>query len=372
MTSGLVLGLPEARRNEAASLFRARGLPTRRVEEWKYSDLKVALGSAGLGEDAAAWLIGPLPDGIELFDLSKGEAPDWVRENLGAQVPNALSAASLASARTGLALKVRGVVEAPLALEFCSTGSVRALIVLDAGASLTLLERQGDVASSRNVGVEIVLGANAALDHVRIAPVTGGVAVEQVALKLARDARYNAHFASFGAKLSRLELHIALDGENASASLSGVTVLGGDAHADVTTHISHNVGGTHSSQLFKHVAGGAGRAVYQGKVTVAKGADGADSRQSAKALLLGARAEADLKPELEILADDVKCAHGAAVGDLDAESLFYLRARGIGENEARAMLIHAFLEDALSGIAREESRESVRAAVNAALEVVTA
>ena len=91
------------------------------------------------------------------------------------------------------------------------------------------------------------------------------------------------------------------------------------------------VGNTHSTQLFKNVAGGKARAVYQGKVTVAKGADGTDSRQTAKALLLGDGAEADLKPELEIFADDVKCAHGAAVGDLDADSLFYLRARGIPE-----------------------------------------
>src|ERR1700759_2991089 len=99
MTAPLVLGLPEARRNEAASLFRARGLPTRRVEEWKYSDLKVALGSAGLGEASAAWLTGPLPDGVELFDLSQDGAPSWVSDHLGGQVPNVLSAASLASAR---------------------------------------------------------------------------------------------------------------------------------------------------------------------------------------------------------------------------------------------------------------------------------
>src|SRR6185312_15183491 len=105
-------------------------------------------------------------------------------------------------------------------------------------------------------------------------------------------------------------------------------------HADVTTHVAHEVGRTQSTQLFKKVVSGHARAVYQGKVTVAQGANGSDSRQSAKALLLGNRAEADLKPELEIFADDVKCAHGAAVGDLDADSLFYLRARGIPETEA--------------------------------------
>jgi Fe-S cluster assembly protein SufD len=111
--------------------------------------------------------------------------------------------------------------------------------------------------------------------------------------------------------------------------------------------------------LFKNVAGGHSRAVYQGKITVRKGANGSDSRQTAKALLLSARAEADLKPELEIFADDVKCAHGAAVGDLDADSLFYLRARGIPEADARALLIHAFLDEALAEVQRDDIRGSV-------------
>jgi Fe-S cluster assembly protein SufD len=184
---------------------------------------------------------------------------------------------------------------------------------------------------------------------------------------VARDAVYTAHYASFGGKLSRLELDIALEGANAQAHLSGVSVLHGDSHADITTRLSHAVGNTQSTQLFKKVAGGKSRAVYQGKVTVTQGANGSDSRQTAKALLLGNQAEADLKPELEIFADDVKCAHGAAVGDLDADSLFYLRARGIPESDARDLLIHAFLEDAMAGIARDDLRDQVRTAVNEAL-----
>jgi len=193
------------------------------------------------------------------------------------------------------------------------------------------------------------------------------VQVEEIALSLAARARYDGHFASFGGKLARAELTIALEGEGAQAHLSGVSVLGANAHADVTTHVIHRKGNTRSTQLFKHVAGGKAHAVYQGKVTVAKGADGADSRQTAKALLLSETAEADLKPELEIFADDVKCAHGAAVGDLDADSLFYLRARGIPEAHARAILMYAFLEDALEPIANEDLRGAVRTGVQAAL-----
>src|SRR5204863_681853 len=124
-------------------------------------------------------------------------------------------------------------------------------------------------------------------------------------------------------------------------------------HADVTTRITHVVGNTQSTQLFKIITDRHARGVYQGKISVANGADGSDSRQTAKGLLLGERSEIDLKPELEILADDVKCAHGAAVGDLDQDSLFYLRARGVPEAEARNLLVHAFVVDALEAVTDE-------------------
>ena len=255
-------------------------------------------------------------------------------------------------------------------MDFTGKGHVRGLLVLEEGAALTLVEGAG-LTDFRNVGFEIVLGEGAVLEHVRISPnAEDGVLVEEVAVQVAARARYRAHFASFGSKLSRLELEIALEGEGAQAHLSGVSVLDGKRHSDVTTHVIHRHGDTTSSQLFKHVAGGQARAVYQGKVTVAKGANGSDSIQTAKALLLGESAEADLKPELEIFADDVKCAHGAAVGDLDADSLFYLRARGIPESQARGLLLHAFLEDAVAEIANTDQRELVRTELLAALRAV--
>jgi Fe-S cluster assembly protein SufD len=348
-------------------------LPTRRVEEWKYSDLSQALGETGFGAEQAKAVIAKLPDGVEAFDLDEPNRPQWVRAHYGKLKLNPVSAVSLALARGGIALRVprNTTIADPVSLTFSGKGHVRALILLEEGASLTLAEA-GEGAQTRNIGVEIILGVNAHLNHVRIAPAGfGAVQVEEVAMTLAEGAQYYAHYANFGAKLSRLELDISLEGEGAEAHLSGVSVLGDDAHADVTTRVIHAVGKTRSTQLFKKVAGGKARAVYQGKVTVAKGADGADSRQTAKALLLSPKAEADLKPELEILADDVKCAHGAAVGDLDADSLFYLRARGVPESEARALLLHAFLEDAFAGIARDDQREQVREAVNAALDGIS-
>ncbi len=374
--AGLVLGLPEARRNEAAALFRARGIPHRRIEQWKYSDLKAALGETGVGAVVAEWLVGNLPSGVEVFDLSQknppAKIPEWVREHFAAATDNTMSAASLALSSGGVGFRVPKDTNITdlLKVDFTGTGHVRGLLVLEDGASLTLVEGVG-LADFRNVGFEIVLGQDSSLEHVRISPDAGdAVLVEEANVRIAAGGRYRAHFASFGSKLSRMELEIALEGAGAQAHLSGVSVLDGKRHSDVTTHIVHASGNTDSTQIFKHVAGGQSRAVYQGKVTVAKGANGSDSNQSAKALLLGDGAEADLKPELEIFADDVKCAHGAAVGDLDAESLFYLRARGISEAEARGLLLHAFLEDAVAQIVNTDQRELVRTELLTALKAM--
>ncbi len=157
---------------------------------------------------------------------------------------------------------------------------------------MTLCETQNTDGYS-NLGLEFVVGANAQLTHIRMAPqAAGAIQVEEYAIRVARDGVYRAHLFNGGAKLGRAEFQIALAGANSQAHLSGVSVLGGTAHADVTTHITHAVGQTTSTQLFKHIAGGKSRAVYQGRITVEQGADKSDSRQTAKALLMGERAEA--------------------------------------------------------------------------------
>jgi Fe-S cluster assembly protein SufD len=368
----MTLALAADRKADAAALVAQRGVPHRRIEEWKYSDLKAALGEAGIGAVVAQWLVESLPAGMDVFDLSQKNPPAWVTDNFARVTGNVMSAASLALSAGGIAFRVPrdAAITVPLKLAFAGPGHVRALLVLEAGASLTLVEGVG-AADFRNVGFEIVLDEGAALDHVRLSPADdAAVLVEEAHVRIAAGGRYRAHFASFGSKLSRMEVAIALEGAGAQAHLSGVSVLDGKRHSDVTTHVTHASGGTNSTQMFKHVAAGHARAVYQGKVTVAQGADGSDSNQSAKALLLGETAEADLKPELEIFADDVKCAHGAAVGDLDAESLFYLRARGIPEAEARGLLLQAFLEDAVAEIADTDQRELVRVELLSALKAI--
>ena len=361
------------RRADAVATLRTQGVPHRRIEEWKYSDLKTALEPANDSIAAtAAWSIENVPTGVTLFDLADlSAAPEWVRAHFGkAAAAETVPAASLALAEGGFALHVarNAVVTEAVRVGLSANGHVRALVVLEDGAGLTLIEQQSAAGAFRNTGVEIVVGANARLTHVRLAQAApNNVQIEDIAVRVARGGLYRAHLFTGGAELSRLTLRMTLKELGANAELSGVSVLGGSLHADVTTHVYHAAGETQSTQLFKHVAGGKSRAVYQGKITVAKGADKSDSRQTAKALLLGERAEADLKPELEIFADDVKCAHGAAVGDLDADSLFYLRARGIPEQEARNMLLRAFLREAVDDVADEAIRATLWQSVEDAL-----
>jgi Fe-S cluster assembly protein SufD len=370
-------GLPwlDARRADAIKLVRAQGVPHRRVEDWKYTDLRGALeGANDLGKSpSAVHLRNAVEQELEVFEF-RGDAPKWVVESFGViGIDGTVPAASLALARSTIALRVPPNARPSKPLEYEFTGQARLLILVEAGAVVTLLETpfSGEDSFS-NAGVEIVLYEGAKLNHIRAASnAASAIVLEDLTVRAATGAQYRAHFMSTGAKLSRTELHVTLEGTGAEAHVSGVSVLGDGRHADVTTHIVHAAADTRSTQLFKDIAGGHSRGVYQGKITVAEGADGSDSRQTAKGLLLGQRAEIDLKPELEIFADDVKCAHGAAVGDLDIESLFYLRSRGIPEPEARALLMRAFLGDAVNEIEDEGIRASVWAKVEAALSQVS-
>ncbi|HVV64077.1 MAG TPA: SufD family Fe-S cluster assembly protein [Rhizomicrobium sp.] len=333
-------------------------LPNRRVEDWKYSDIANAIDAASVAAAPdAVWSKASISGDVEVGDLPQ----------ISPRGPHgAMAETALARARNGLYLRVAKGRAGEARLDLASGGHGRAVIVIEDGGSLTLRETVA-AEGFANVAVDIVVGRGGRLTHARHAPANGAIRVSDYAVRLADGAGYRAHFSDFGGRLSRAEFHVVLEGEGAEADLWGVGALDG-THADLTTHVVHAVGGARSTQLVKYVAGGRGRGVYQGKVTVAAGAAGSDSRQTAKGLLLGDRAEIDLKPELEILADDVKCAHGAAVGDLDAESLFYLRSRGVGEAEARALLMRAFLSDAVDGIADEATRAQVWSAVDAALE----
>ncbi len=342
--------------------FRAKGIPHRRLEDWKYSDLRSVLDEETVaGSKGVLWRIDKMPPGVESRDIRTDGLPNWVKElPKHRSDASSMDAAAWAFASEGVALRIphgTKIVE-PIRLELRSHGHGQIILLVGKGASATLFETHCDGDEGlRNLSVSIVLEEDARLTHFREAVFSGKlIAVETVSVIQKESAKYRAYLIGGGARLSRTELNVTLEGDGAEADISGISVLGGDAHADITTRIDHAAPNTTSRQLFKKVAGGHSRAVYQGKITVRKGAVGSDSRQTAKALLLSPRAEADLKPELEILADDVKCAHGAAVGDLDADSLFYLRSRGIPEGEARALLVQAFLQDVADQIVDENIR----------------
>ena len=333
-------------------------LPNRRVEDWKYSDLRNVIDAEAVeSAPIATWRV----------SVSGSVEQSALPEIMPRGVHGEMGALAAAHAKSGVLLRLGKGEHGTASLSIAQNGHGRALIVVEDGASLTLREAAA-VGDFSNKAIDIVLSPNAYLHHVREgAADREGIRISDYSIRIAQGGSYRAHFADFGAKLSRNELHIALEGEGAQAHLSGVSVLGSGGHADVTTRVTHAAGNAQSTQLFKIIAAGKSRGVYQGKVSVAESADGTDSRQTAKGLLLGERAEIDLKPELEILADDVKCAHGAAVGDLDTDSLFYLRSRGLADAEARALLMRAFLEDAVAEIADESIRAEVWSRVESAL-----
>jgi Fe-S cluster assembly protein SufD len=164
-----------------------------------------------------------------------------------------------------------------------------------------------------------------------------------------------------GARRQRIETRLAQGGGGATARLDGVYLLGGQRHADITTVVTHEAVGGATQQLTKGVVTGQARGVFQGRITVAPGADKTDARMGHHALILSERAEVDAKPELEIFADDVACAHGNTVGALDEDALFYAEQRGVPKPEAKAMLTEAFVGEVVDRIGHDGAREAVRA-----------
>jgi Fe-S cluster assembly protein SufD len=243
----------------------------------------------------------------------------------------------------------------------------RHLIRLGAGARLTLIEScAGEGRTLHNPVFEIELCAGAHLTHARINEEDlAAFHLAAIHARVAARATYDSFVLNLGGRLTRGEIHVALEGEGASAHLNGAQLLAGDQHADATTSLDHAAPNCPSRQVYKTVLGGRSRGVFQGKILVRKPAQKTDGYQMNQALLLSDTAEMDAKPQLEIYADDVKCSHGATIGALDEGQLFFLRSRGIPAAEARAMLVAAFLQEAVDGIQDEAAREAVNAALAA-------
>lgn len=258
------------------------------------------------------------------------------------------------------ALRGVAIVDAP------ATDDVHPIARLSGGVERVALapgERRLVVERPEGLGVEARaveydVGAGAHLTRV-VLQMGGAFPLCLTRVRLGENSRFSQMHYSEGAQLARVETDVTIEGAGAEAVLFGAYLCAAGRHADLTSRVTHRVGGSRTVQLVKGAARAGGRGVFQGKIIVAEGAAGTDARQGHHGLMVEDGAEIDAKPELEIYADDVQCAHGATIGSLDADALFYLRSRGIGEAEARALLIEAFLAEAILPELDEGLREEI-------------
>ncbi len=372
---------------EAWEAFEARGLPHRRVEEWKWSDLaRVAPGDLeaapeqrapkrpGVFSDLGAleivfvdgrfvWWSEDDPDAESVVHVK--ESPD--APNHAAERPLAALAASLAADDEIPLIVVPKDFARPVWLRFIGEAAntarmARVGVLIQEGAEATILESyEADTPGFSSVLVEAFLEDGARLDRVVVqSEAADDVLVSTADVKLSANAVLNQTTLAFGAKLARLETHVRHQGEGASATLDGAYLLDGNLHADQTTTVTHDVPHGVTRETFKGAVTGKATGVFQGKIKVERAAQKTDARMRHDALLLSNTAAVNAKPELEIYADDVECAHGATVGALDPAQLFYMQSRGLEESRAKALLIEAFLGEAVDGVADKGTRARLR------------
>ena len=384
-----------ALREEAFRRFEAGGLPSRRIEEWKYTDLRALMREAkplAPLPDAAArrWaaesaaLLASIDarrivfvDGCfvpELSDLSDIEPGLSVRSmasaleagdrrvvtRMGPISPTADTVMALNTAfmRDGAVIDVAaGVALArPIHLVFvaarkeASAVFTRSLAMIGKGARAMLVEsHEGSSEQQVNTAMELDVADEAHVDHVKITA-AGALHVSTMMAAVGAHSRFNEFLFTAGGAVVRNQIFVRFAGAGTIAGIRGASLLNGNQHADTTLLVDHAAEGCTSRETFKSVLDGESRGVFQGKIIVRPGAQKTDAKMATHALLLSDTAESDNKPELEIFADDVQCGHGATSGALDEDLLFYLRARGIAQPEAEALLIQAFVGEAVEGI----------------------
>jgi Fe-S cluster assembly protein SufD len=356
-------------------------LPSRRDEAWKWTDLKRLIDRAYVTGVALA-----LPKDVERLIASAPLAALHVQRivvvngvlqssPLGMVVsPDApaiehddplLTLNAKLKAKV-IALSFDGNVDQPVEVLHVTTAEGAAVasrlhIAVAAGASATVIETfVGEGEYLKNPVTTIDVGKGARLDRVKIETESAKAQhLSQVIATLAADAILNDFTLTSGAMLNRQNGVVEYHGENAAAKVSGSYLLRGAQHADTALIIDHKVPNCLSRELFKCVMDEKARGIFQGKVIVRKDAQKIDGKQSSHALLLSETAEFDAKPELEIYADDVVCGHGTTCGDLNHDHLFYLKSRGIPEMEARAMLVEAFVAEAIETVENEGVRDAL-------------
>jgi Fe-S cluster assembly protein SufD len=391
-----------ALREDAYRRFDARGLPHRRVEEWKYTDLRALMRDSyplAVPPDAAAKLRGKgaekmfpgvdcrrlvFVDGAfvpELSDLTP--EPGLAIGAMAAALANGdpLVAAhvgkTIATEDVGVALNTAlmgdGAVirisacvtpKRPIHLVFTAgsdtpnSAFIRSLIVIENGAKAIIIESHDSGVSQVNTALELVVGDEAQVDYFKITQCRA-LHVSSLLASVGARATFNTFALTSTAQLVRNQNFIRFAGEGTKAAIRGVNLLRGNEHVDTTLLIEHAAAHCESREQFKSVLDGQSHGVFQGKIVVKPHAQKTDAKMLTRALLLSDEAEADNKPELEIFADDVVCGHGATAGALDPGLKFYLMSRGIHEKEAEALLIQAFIGETIEEIAHESIRDAL-------------
>ena len=398
-------------RGRAIVQFAEAGLPTIRDEVWKFTNLRaldrdlyvpatardngIAPGDlathlpAGLDCHRLVFVngylradlsdLGALPQGVRLTGLADllDNDPDAVSEYFSDEIagdsPVALNTAFMSDGAV-LIIADGVTLDRPVHLLYLAVPDdrptaihTRNLIVAGAGTVATVIESYAGMNSGAywtNAVTDVIAAANANLRHIKLQG-EGAEAFHLAATRarLARGAAYDSFVLQTGARLARNEIAAILGGSNIDCRLSGAYLGRGKQHLDNTTLVDHAEPHSYSNEHYKGVLDGNAHGVFQGKIVVRPDAQKTDAHQLNKNLLLSETAQADTKPELEIYADDVKCSHGATVGEIDDDALFYMRARGIADDEARRLLVEAFVGEIVDKVSNQPIRAHLRQSV---------
>ena len=391
-------GAVTALRDRLLDDLKKQGLPTRRIEAWHYTDLKNLLRSVpAQAGDAGSNALEPLVAGSPVLAVIQGKAAnkasagdlqvslysEKLTDGSAAAGLDALGNDDAVGRINGSFVKDGYVVdvpdgtelEEPLEIQFVHAGGdihTRLPVTFGANVKGVVIERHqsvtGDAALVSHVS-DITVGEGTELTWI-ILQQQGGedTHLGQIRIDLGADAKLKLFVINAGGKLVRQELNIKVTGEGADLTLRGINLLGGETHTDVTMVLGHDVPHTGSTEVIRNVVFDRARGVFQGMIRVAPDAQKTDAKMACNTLLMSDDAEFSVKPELEIFADDVQCGHGATVADIDHNHLYYLMARGIPENKARAMLVNAFVAEIVEELEDEALVEALEGVISAWLE----
>ena len=341
-------------REEAFAYFEENGFPTQRHEDWKYTNVaSVASGKWKVDNVLSS------PDDVGIGLLGKFRFDR-----------NGFTALNQAFANTSIVrIAKETVVDKPIEISFVGHEGTAAfphvIVIAEAGSKATLIESYASSSKSfTNAAVQIIVEDNANLMHYRVQKESAEAFHYGVTeISLGRGSVYNSTNINLGGAISRHDIELKFTAEGSEAWVDGLYMINGTQHSDTHSIIDHIVPNCTSHQNYKGVLNDKSRAVFNGKVFVRENAHGTDAQQSNKNLLLSNDARVDTKPQLEIFNDDVKCSHGATVGQLEEEELFYLLTRGLPENLAKNLLTYGFAEEVISKIGVESIKTELDAAV---------